>query len=107
MTFEEDPVEKGSGMEQINLVTFKPDTPQGLCWNEFARRVKPSKFLPSPPKSRSTDGYKSAAVPTNIHQVYKVCLIAADQTLTKNICQDPLPMLATTTTMLADEEEEC
>ena len=46
-------------------------------------------------------------VPSDIYQVYKVCLIAADKTLAENICQDPPPMLATIATILADEEEEC
>ena len=88
-------------------MTFKPDAPQGLRWDEFAKKVKPSKFLPSPPKPSSASNYKPAAVPADIHQVYKVCLIAADQTLAESICQDPLPMLATIATILADEEEEC
>ena len=88
-------------------MTFKPDAPQGLRWDEFAKKVKPSKFLPSPPKSGSSGNYKPAAVPADIHQVYKVCLIAADQTLAKSICQYPLPMLATIATILADKEEEC
>ena len=88
-------------------MTFKPDAPQGLRWDEFAKKVKPSKFLPSPPKPSLASNYKPAAVPADIHQVYKVCLIAADQTLAESICQDPLPMLATVATILAYKEEEC
>ena len=88
-------------------MTFKPDAPQGLRWDEFAKKVKPSKFLPSPPKSNLTGNYEPVAVPADIHQVYKVCLIAADKTLAESICQDPLSMLATIATILADKEEEC
>ena len=87
-------------------MTFKPDTSQGLRWNEVAKRVRPSKYLP-PPKTGSADSYRPAAVPMDIHQVYKVCLIAADQTLAETICQDPFPMLATIATILANKEEEC
>ena len=88
-------------------MAFKLDASQGLRCNQFAKKVKPSKFLPPSPKSSLASNYKPVAVPVDIHQVYKVCLIAADQTLAESICQDPLPMLATIATILADEEEEC
>ena len=87
-------------------MTFKPENSHNLCWNDFAKKVKPSKFLPSPPKPSSTDKYKLPAVPMHIHQLYKVCLIAADQTFTKSICQDPFPMLTTIAPILTDKEED-
>ena len=36
-----------------------------------------------------------------------MCLLAAGKTLSEEVCQDPLPMLATVATILVSEEEEC
>ena len=65
VTFEDDQTAE-SEPEQVNSITFKPSGTSGLRWNEFAKRVKPSKFLPSPPKAVQSEDYQPAAVPADI-----------------------------------------